>query len=502
MAVSSVSSVTAGISITDNNVSTIRGSNGGINAQQIVGSSGNITITSNGHIEGGVNGIVAQNYAAGGDVQITANDVSGGLLSGIAARSANNIDITTNGTVTGNQRGIESFANTLGSGNNTITINGSVTGTTDYGVVGTAYNGGSLSVTVAAGGSVSGGQVGIRSYVNAASTAAITVSGSVTGNSVAGIDSNFFTSGGTTNITLNNGANVSATSGVVISDGINGAFNYINTANVTVNNGAVVTGDINLGDGVDSATFNAGAAVNGSLNMGSGVDTITFNGGDFTSFGTVDGGSGTDSMTITNGFVGTSGNIVNVESLTIGSGGTVHFTGALSHDTVTVQNGGTLSVGNLPIASNITGSPDLGVGSTVLAVLGGTSSTQYDQIDVANAVTLSAGAIFDVDFISAFTASLGDFFDIVIADSFIGDNNDLIFDFSGAALGIGLGWEASFVAAGGSDEALCLTVVVDDTPVPEPSSMLTLSVGLFGLYRLRRHRRQRQHSLPPAPVSH
>ncbi|NKB20953.1 MAG: hypothetical protein GKS01_10680 [Alphaproteobacteria bacterium] len=485
---------TAGISITDNNASTIRGSSTGIHAQQSgATSSGDITITSNGLIEGGSNGIYAFNLATGGNLQITANDVSGGFVNGIIASADNNIDITTNGTVTGNQRGIESFANTLGSGNNTIVINGSVTGTSaiGVGVVGTAYNGGSLSISVAAGGSVNGAQTGIVSYVNAASTAAITVSGTVTGGTRAGIDSNFFSTGGTTNITLNNGANVSATSGVAISNGIYGASNYDNTANVIVNNGAVVTGDINLGDGTDTATFNTGAAVNGAVNMGSGTDTITFNGGDFTNITTVDGGSGTDTMTITNGFVGTSGNIVNVENLTIGSGGTVHFTGALAHDTVAVQTGGTLSGGNLPIATNITGSLDLGVGSTVLAELGGTSSTQYDQIDVANATTLAAGAIFDVDFISGFSASLGEFFDIVIADSFIGDINDLIFDFSGAALGIGLGWEASFVAAGGSDEALRLTVVVDDTPVPGPSTILTLSVGLFGLYRLRRQRKHR-----------
>jgi hypothetical protein len=481
-----------GITVVDNNASTITGTGFGIQADNA--GTGNISITSNGQVNGvgagtayNPAGIVATNTAVGGNIQITANGVSG-ANNGIYASGSGDIDITTNGTVTGNGNGIASFPSG-GNYSNTIIVNGSVSGTSYNGISATNYGGGYVSVTVASGGSASGGQSGINSLVSTYSVATITVSGTVTGGSNAGINSNSIYSGGTTNIILNNGANVSATSGVAISNG----NSYANTANVTVNSGAIVNGDINLGDGTDTAFFNAGATINGSVNMGDGTDSVTFNGVDLSNVGTVDGGSGNDTLTIananvgiTNNSLGTSGQVVNFENITIASGGNVAFLGGLNSNTVTVQNGGSLSAGNLPIAANITGSLDLGTGAKILAELGGISAGQYDQIDVANTITVDAGAIFDVDFINGFSASLGDFFDILVADSFVGDVNDWIFDISGAGLFSGLVWGASIVSAGGSDEALRLTVIAT---VPEPSTLITLSAGLFGLYRLRRRRK-------------
>jgi hypothetical protein len=482
-----VSYSTAGISITDNNASTISGAGFGIRAFNNGSSpSGNITITSNGQvngigpgqpISGGRTGISAQNQAAGGTISITANGASGDNRGIFANASGGATDITTNGAISGGSTGITSLG-AVGI-SNTIIANGSVTGTSGYGILASTGGGGSLSITVASGGSVSGGASGIYSSAYN-STAAITISGTVSGGSRAGIDVNQAAAGGVTNISLNSGANVSATSGIAISDGIynsgSGTYNYDTTANVTVNAGATVTGAINLGDGTDSVTFNGGSIA--------GVTVI-------------DGGNGTDAVTFTNGSANVmSSQITNVENFTIGSGGTVNFDGALTSN-VTVQNGGILSAGSSPGLMTIAGDLGLDSGSTTLVEIGGlTAGTDYDQIDVSDTATLTAGAIFDIDFFSGFTAGLGDFFDVLVADVFVGALDDLTFDFSGAGLGSGLDWEVSFVAAGGTLEALRLTVVAGDTgAVPEPGSMVLLGIGMLGLLGIRRGRRRR-HLMP------
>ncbi len=89
------------------------------------------------------------------------------------------------------------------------------------------------------------------------------------------------------------------------------------------------------------------------------------------------------------------------------------------------------------------------------------------------------------------SGSLGDTFDVLIADDIVGDINTLLFDFTDASLGLGLGWSTElFALSGGANdgrEALRLTVIGETVAVPEPSSL-----SLFGLIGLGRAWRRKQ----------
>ncbi|NKB19214.1 MAG: PEP-CTERM sorting domain-containing protein [Alphaproteobacteria bacterium] len=479
-----------GISITDNNASVITGASNsrGIFANNTgSGATGDVTVTTNGDVSGGT-GIQALNNAVGGNVTVTANNAYGTTSgSGIIneARAGGMSTTTVNGTVEGRT----AVRTSSDGGDTSITVNGSVNGLGNYGVGVRAdvNNGGDQTITVASGASVTGNTTGIDTVANGG-TATITVSGTVTagngasfGPSAAGIHTDRFTPGGVSNIILNSGANVSAGSGVAISNGTYssnyGTVNVDTTANVTVNAGATVTGAVNLGDGTDSFTFNGGSAA-----------AIT----------TIDGGNGTDALTFTNGSVNISGSqVTNFETVTIGSGGNVSFNGSVTSD-VTVENGGTLSAGNSPGLMSIIGNLDLDASSTTLFEIAGlTPGVEiggHDVIDVsAGTATLAAGAAIDIDFFAGFVAGLGDTFDVLVADDIIGDLNTLNFDFTGALLGSGFAWSSElFTYAGGANvgrETLRLTVVADAGAVPEPSSMFLLGAGMFGLWRFRRRRK-------------
>ncbi len=87
-----------------------------------------------------------------------------------------------------------------------------------------------------------------------------------TGNGIA----TYTTLGGTTNITLNPGADVSSTAGL-------GIYNTAGDSTTTVNTGATVAGDISLTDGSDDLTF-AGGDFTGVTLFNGGDDTDTGDG--------------------------------------------------------------------------------------------------------------------------------------------------------------------------------------------------------------------------------
>ncbi len=133
--------------------------------------------------------------------------------------------------------------------------------------------------------------------------------------------------------------------------------------------------------------------------------------------------------------------------------------------------------------------------TTLFELEGLTAGTQYDRIDVsAGVATLTAGATLDIDFFGIFAAGLGDIFDVIVADDIVADLNTLAFDFTDALLAAGQVWTASlFTFSGGLNdgrEALRLSVVTEESlTIAEPSSVVLLLSGLFGLIRLRRMNR-------------
>jgi autotransporter family porin len=178
------------IQFTDTNASTIKaGTGAGIVAYSQGGagtSPAAITISTNGNVTGGRNGIKAMNYG-GGDISITANgEVAATDGDGIYAYNAgtNGRVIVTTGAgseVTGKNDGID--VRDFGKGDTEIIANGKVTGTLGDGIV--AHNtpeGGNLTISTGAGSEVSGGDRGIEANnFGLDSDLGITVDGMVTG---------------------------------------------------------------------------------------------------------------------------------------------------------------------------------------------------------------------------------------------------------------------------------------------------------------------------------
>ncbi|MCO6517329.1 MAG: hypothetical protein J6586_12720, partial [Snodgrassella sp.] len=163
----------------------------GIFAQNL-NTAGNLTINAN-NINAELNGIYIINNGSGSASITTAGTIQGQHQYGIHAennQTAANISVNqTNGSITGALDGID-VLNRTPHGNNTVTVTGKVTGGTGAGI----YTSGS--------------------------------------------------SGTTTTITLNSGANVEATSGTAIRDADDNSI-------ITINNGAKVSGSIILGNGSD-----------------------------------------------------------------------------------------------------------------------------------------------------------------------------------------------------------------------------------------------------------
>ncbi|MFZ5678041.1 MAG: autotransporter outer membrane beta-barrel domain-containing protein [Pseudomonadota bacterium] len=158
------------IQFTDANGSAITaGAGGGIVAYSQGGAGANpaaITISTNGNVTGGSNGIKAMNYG-GGDITITADgQVEAANGTGIYAYNAGNegaLTVTTGAasTVTGSRDGID--VRNFGTGDTEITANGKVTGTNGAGI--TTFNlpeGGNIVINTGAGSEVAGGQRGIN----------------------------------------------------------------------------------------------------------------------------------------------------------------------------------------------------------------------------------------------------------------------------------------------------------------------------------------------------
>jgi autotransporter family porin len=468
----------------------------------------------NASITGNGSGIFARNFTSGSTSVTTTGLVTGNNADGITANNFNagTTDLTVSANdVTGNYTGI--LALNSGTGALTVTSTGTATGGTDYsGIQATnTTNGTSLTISAV---NANGGFAGIRARNLGSGNQSVTVTGTVTGGFGQGIRTQTDGGSGTTSITLNSGADVSASSG-------NAIFNDGGDSTTIVNSGGTVTGTISLGGGADSLTFDGGSFLNvTSFDGGTGGDSLTFR----NVTGNVAGGTvvGMESVTVGNGGNISVSGTLDVDGAFVLDGGTLNAgtvngditmsNGTLSVETVNgnvIVSGGTLSPGNSPGLTSIVGDLDLGVSSTTLLELGGLiAGTEYDRIDVSDdpgtggtiegIATLAAGAIFDIDFFGAFAASLGDSFDVLIADDIVGDINTLTFEFTGASLGAGLDWNTSFFffSGGANDgrEALRLSVVSSETfSVPAPSSLPLFAslLGLIGLGRARRRRKAR-----------
>jgi uncharacterized protein with beta-barrel porin domain len=389
------------VTVTANgNVTASNGFNGiGINAFNANTASTTLRVTTAaGTTVSGGTGVLGSNYGTGA-LTVTANgNVTGITNSGINLTNyGTNLTVTTGAgtTVSGGAFGITA-SNQIGStGAVTITANGNVTGTANSGISAQNRTGTDLTVTTAAGTTVSGGAYGILARNNGTGAVTITANGDVTGTSGSGIyahnanvhstDLTVTTAAGTTVSGGGNGGIFAGNSGT-------GALTITANGNVT---GTSARGISFSNSGTDvTVTTGAGTTVSGATggiggrNFGTGALTITAN-------GNVTGtGAGSSGISVVN--YGTN------LSVTIGAGATVSGSAdginvrnlGTGPTAITVAATGTVS-GTSGFGIRAQGSPaNVTVAGTVNGGAGG--AIQFDQAGAfANRLDLVTGAVIN-----------------------------------------------------------------------------------------------------------
>jgi uncharacterized protein with beta-barrel porin domain len=268
----------------------------GITAFNLAGtnsSSVTVTTATGTTVSGGGNfGIWAGNYGHG-VLTITANGDVSGNFGGIRANTgagATGLTVTTAAgtTVSGSGSGTSGiYAKNGGTGVVSITANGDVTGT-DSGIIAENFGAASiLSVTTGASATVSGGRYGIYARNQGTGALTVTANGDVTGTSGAGISAVNFAAGTDLNVTTGAGTTVSgATRGIR-------AYNFSTGALTITANGNVIG---TSGDGIFAHSGGGPLAITvaatGTVTGGAFAVETTGAAATVTVAGTVNGGAG------------------------------------------------------------------------------------------------------------------------------------------------------------------------------------------------------------------
>ncbi|MFA9441934.1 autotransporter outer membrane beta-barrel domain-containing protein, partial [Uliginosibacterium sp. sgz301328] len=271
--------------------------------------------------------------------------------------------------------------NNIGTGATDIRLAGDVVATNGHGVIASISSPLSspadLTITQS-GGTISGTDSGINASREDAGATHITVAGTVIGDAGAGITSNGST-GSSVALTLRSGADVSAASGVAISD-------TASDASVTLESGSKVGGSVLLGDGNDTLTIIGNADIGGT--------SAILNGGDLYGY-TNDVLGNPDAGTNKLNFVGTTqtvtgANLLNWQTVTVDGAAVTLADGTLTTGTGSNPDGSlqglvitNASTVKSPASLSVTGDVLVDLGSTLQHAQGGT---------IAGAVT-NAGTI-------------------------------------------------------------------------------------------------------------
>ncbi len=426
-------------------------------------SSGTDLTVSAAGVSGADYGITARNYGTGALNVTATGQVTGNIVAGIYAYNGydgTNLTVSAAG-VSGVTYGIE--ARNYGTGALEITASGPVMGDTYDGI--RATNMGTSLTIVAAG--VTGGEDGIDADNSAGSgVLSVTVSGAVEGGTGHGIRTATGL-GGSTVIALNAGADVSATSGIAIS-------NDAGDSDTTVNTGASVTGEIRLANGDDDLTFDGGNF--------SGV--TVFDGGDDTS--AADGF--VDKLTFKNVTGAVAGaSVINWENVVVDMNGTINFTdNALEAGRLDAVNGGEISM-ETGAAENFQLTGDLGLASGGSLVLEFFTPASFDTFDLTGIADFGIGGEIDFLFDAGFDPLDGLSLTFLTALDGIAGFDLLDFNF------IGLDpLFTAFVGLGPQEDEMFLSFRRrDPNAVPEPGTLALFGIGLLGLFGFA-HRRKRR----------
>ena len=350
-------------------VAAVSGTNDGIDLRKF--GSGNVTLTATGKIE-------SRNTSA--DHGIDA------LSSG-----AGNISITV-GAVTGDDEGIR--VRKFEGGTIAITATGAIIAggysSSDAGVKAyTDENGGAVIISIGSSGSVSG-RYGIVAESKSTGDITINTSGSITGTSEDGIVGEVNTG----NLSITVSANVTGSSSKVAIDTKSEATG---TTTIVINSGIITASggtSIQNNGGASDVTINSGATINEKISLGAGVDKLTFVGKAPGTSVELDGGSdsGTDSsvdILTFSGFTGSvsASNLKNWETVQVVAGTTIALAGSqtLTSDTLSLS-GGIVSLSNNQIGDSVAVSGNI-VGTGSLGIDVNLSTGQTDVFTVSGNLT-------------------------------------------------------------------------------------------------------------------
>ena len=320
------------------------------------------------------------------NVQISAAaNVIGQLKAGIHARNSGRGAITVSANnVTGQTDGI--LAVHTGIGATTVNTTGAIVGKTGYGLNVTGNNNGT-GISVMASSSVSGAKGGILVTHGGNGTVSVktdgAISSSLTGNHGVSIDHT-----GTGNISL------------VVSDAVTGGSNGagINTrtrsgsASIVLNSGAVVSSAggtaIRHGNNNLSISLNQGATISGNVELGGGIDRFMIAGGTLNA-ARVDGGEdigsdrSIDVLTFVSGDSSLNSNrFINWERINFASGANVSVNGSVSFEAEEIDLKGTLSMQDNRADDTLTVNGDFSGGGTIRIDVD-FSSGQSDSISIS-----------------------------------------------------------------------------------------------------------------------
>lgn len=409
------------INFTNNGTVTKSVTDGFVSALQLRSAGGQITYTGNGSVSNDPTttpnvGALSVN-AGGGNVNVNTGtgSLTGRLGLDLSTNGTGTIDVTTNGRISATSSPGISAAGS--NGQITVTVNGgSVSSSTNRGILASATGGTTDVVVNANGGSISGDTSGSGSNsgisVFAGRSGTVNVAGASISGNQAGIDvSSAFAAVGITTVNVTSGSVFGTLKGIQTN------ANLSTTISVTIGAGATVSsngiGFDTTGNGVLSPTVNAtvlgtlsgvtaAAKFNGTLNVGNGGTTGTV-------IGDLQMATGTDVVKFNrsnaysyDGAIGKTGaTLGNVEVL---GGGTATFNGASIYTgTTTVTSSGLIVNGAITQTSSVTvtGTGTLGTGTNgAINVTGNlvlSASGNYASIGSATFGTTTIGGTTSLD---------------------------------------------------------------------------------------------------------